>query len=231
MEKIKEPSYIVLIATLLTIIVAVESIYYVPWSPYFLIYAILAILIPLRYGSYKFNKEKIFKKRNVVYFFVLLLIITLILFSLDQIYLILLANNGLTGKALYDLQAALDELAVKAGLKFGIPTELAIGIYGIYVILWAPIGEELFYRGYMFGELRKRYGFTTSSIVASSFFGIRHMTHFLFLIPIYPIYASLYWATNAFIFGVLISYAYEKTDTLCIPMLIHFLYNLIDLLL
>ncbi len=230
-EEILSPFYIILIGTILTVIVALESIYYVPWSPYFLIYAALAIIIPIYAKSYRFGSLRYaFSKKNLVSFIIFLTLISMVLFVIEYTYNYILSLYGFGNNPYYSLSEALHDLAEKAGLKFGINVETAIGIYAIYVIVWAPIGEELFYRGYMFGGLRNRYNFATSAILSSLFFCIRHMTHFIFLLPFYPLYAAIFWAFHTFIFGILISYAYEKTDTLYIPVLIHFLYNLIDAL-
>lgn len=223
------PSYIITLSIILTIIVAIESLYLVPWSPYFLIYAILAIIIPIYVRSYKFGPVRIsLSKKNVQRLIIFFLIILIILYIIDLSYSYILSTHGLYNDPYYNLNRALEALATKASHKFGISEEIAIGIYAIYIIAWAPIGEELFYRGYVFAGLKKKYGFNTSSIVSSLFFGIRHMTHFIFLLPLYPLYAAIYWAIHTFIFGLIISYAYEKTDTLYVPILIHFLLNFID---
>jgi len=228
-DQLLAPSYILLLGLVLTIIVALESLYYVPWSPYFLIYAILAIILPVYVKSYKFGPLKLaFSKENIQRFIVFFLTIFIVLYIIEFCYNYILSIYGLYSDTYYNLDRALEALANKAGFKFGISAETAIGIYAIYVIVWAPIGEELFYRGYMFGGLRKKYSFNTSAIVSSLFFGVRHMTHFIFILPLYPLCAAIYWAIHTFIFGLIISHAYEKTDTLYVPILIHFLYNLID---
>jgi len=104
-------------------------------------------------------------------------------------------------------------------------------IYAMYVLIWAPIGEELFYRGYVYGELREKYGFAISTLISSFFFGIRHSTHFLLLLPSFPTVSATYWTVSTFFFDIIMVYAYEKSDSLYTPMLIHFLVNVISIML
>jgi len=226
-----KPGPIILVATFLTFLVAFESLYFIPWAPYFLIYAILAVIIPIYLKMYRFGKLRDLASTEIAKLFVAFLIVSfVILFLMDLIYIVTLQSLGLINNPIYDLSAALYILADEAALKFGITINSAIALYGAYVVIWAPIGEELFYRGYMYKGLRERYSITISALISSFFFGIRHMTHFLFILPDYPVFSGLYWAFHAFIFGLLMAYAYEKTDTLYVPMLIHFLINLISVL-
>jgi membrane protease YdiL (CAAX protease family) len=79
--------------------------------------------------------------------------------------------------------------------------------------------------------LRSRWGFPASALVSAAFFGIRHATHFIFLYPHLPWIAAASWAASAFVFGLIMSWLYEKTRSLYPPMLVHAVINLIDLLL
>lgn len=226
-EKLKDPNMAILVTIVLTVIVAIESLYFVPWAPYFLIYSALAIIIPLYTKSYKFGRiTEIFKDEKLKFFIVALIAAFAYSLIMDNLYALILESSGLKNNPYFDLNAALVELATAAGLKFGISTFDAILIYAIYVIIWAPIGEELLYRGYLYGEMKKKYGILVSTIVSTFFFGIRHTVHFLML-PNFPLVSALYWALHAFIFGLIMVYAYEKTDTLYAPMIIHFLANLL----
>jgi len=224
-----QPRVIILMVALLTIIVAIESLYLIPWAPYFLIYAFLAIFIPLYTKSYKFGSIKLLAKKRVLMFFIIFLVLTIVILNaMDYVYLLILSQLDLVSNSMYNLNLALEDLASLAAKKFGITVNAAILIYAIYVLIWAPIGEELLYRGYMYGHLREKYGVITANLISSFFFGIRHATHFLFLLPNYPYVAAMYWVIHAFIFGVLIAYAYEKSETLYVPMIIHFIFNIVS---
>jgi len=218
---------IISISVLLTIIVFIESLAFVPWAPYFLIYAILAIAIPIYLKTYRFHsfKEVISKHAKII--IILLIIAIAYEVIMDIIHSTLLALYNAKGDPYYDFYAALELLAQKAGEKFNISADTAIAIYGIYVIIWAPIGEELFYRGYVYGELREKYGEITALLISSFFFGIRHFTHFFFITPT-PVIPAAWWAIHAFFFGFIMVYSYKKTDSLYPPMLIHLITNLIS---
>ena len=219
------------IATALTIIVLVESIF-PPWAPYFIIYAILAILIPWLLRTYQFGSFWTVLKNN----WQITLIIFAIAFILDEgiftwLYEHILIGLGLGGNPYYSVDAALGLIASNAAQKFNITPDQAMMLYALFILAWAPIGEELFYRGYIQGALRKHGSFRMSALVSATFFGIRHATHFFFLWPNIPLAAAISWAVSTFVFGLLMSYLYEKTHSLFPPMLVHLGVNLVELIL
>jgi len=219
---------IIITSILLTIIVFIESLRFIPWAPYFIIYALLAITIPLYLKTYQLQsfRETISKHSKTI---IIILIIAIIYeLAMDLIHSTFLTIYNAKGNPYYDFNAALNLLAQKAGEKFNITTNTAIAIYGIYIIIWAPIGEELFYRGYIYGELRKKYGETASLLISSFFFGIRHFTHFFFLTPT-PIIPAIWWTIHAFFYGFIMVYSYKKTNSLYTPMLIHLITNLVSI--
>lgn len=213
-------------AAILTLIVLFESLYFVPWSPYFIVYAFLAIVIPIKLGTYRFGSFSGEFKRNLRPFIIFLVIAILYAIVMDTIYDLAITAINAKGNTMIDFNAALSLLAEKAGEKFHITTENAKLIYAIYILIWAPIGEELFYRGYLYTVIKEKTNTNVGIVVSSFFFGIRHTTHFFFLTPT-PILPGLWWATHAFFFGVIMAYIYEKTNTLYVPMIIHFIANLI----
>jgi len=215
-------------AILLTAIVALES-KLVLWSPYFLIYAVLAILIPLalricRFGSLKST----FKKRYRVIAIVFVLS-ALWSCGLDLFLSYALEKLRLVDISYYSLQAAINLLAQETALKFGISPAAAMSVYAFFTLVWAPIGESLFYLGYIQEALRREHSFTFAALASASFFGLRHGTHFLFLLPDYPLIAGLTWIISAFVFGLLMSYLYEKTSSLYPPIAVHFAANVISI--
>jgi len=228
-ESLRKPLAVLAMAILLTAIVWLES-FLPPWAPYFLAYAALAIAIPLLTGSYRFGspREAFIERWKWVLGFVALAILVDIALSLA--YSLALEVLGLSGQPYYDLGAALEALADAAAARFNITSQQAVLIYLIYIIIWAPVGEELFYRGYMYGELEGRMGFPAATIISTFFFGIRHMVHFALLSP-FPLVAASWWAFHAFCFGLVMVLAYKKTGSLYIPMLGHFVANLLGALL
>lgn len=228
---LSSPTGVIVTGTVLTLIVLAESLF-PPWAPYFIFYALLAILIPIFLRTYQFESFRDVWKthwRLTVGVFVISLIwdrgIT------TWLYEWLLNRFGLGGDPFYSLNAALVALADRAALKFGITPDMALMLYALFILLWAPVGEELFYRGYMQGVLRQSTSFRVSALVSAAFFGIRHATHLFFLWPDVPLAAAGNWVVGAFGFGLLMSYLYEKTRSLYPPMLVHVAINLIGIVL
>ena len=105
------------------------------------------------------------------------------------------------------LQALVDETAVSVS-DF---TEYAMG-----AIFLAPIFEEIIFRGMVYGGLRKDRGVLVSVLLSALLFTIVHPT-----ISWPPVFAL----------GVCCAYAYEKTESLLSPILIHFLFNVVAIVL
>lgn len=84
-------------------------------------------------------------------------------------------------------------------------------IVGVYVIILAPIIEELMLRGILLNRLRHGVSFTVANLIQATVFGIYH----------WDIIQGLY----AFGIGLLLGYVYEKTRTLLAPIIVHVLIN------
>lgn len=216
---------------LLTAIVLVESIF-PPWAPYFILYALLAILIPVLLRTYQFGSFgttlRAHWRLTLAIFAIAVLWDTAIA---SWLYERILAGLGVSGNPFYSLDAALAVLADTAARTFGITFDTAFMLYGLFIVIWAPVGEELFYRGYMQGVLRLSRSFKVAALVSAAFFGIRHATHFFFLWPHVPLVAAANWVVSTFVFGLLMSYLFEKTRSLYPPMLVHMGVNLVELML
>lgn len=85
-------------------------------------------------------------------------------------------------------------------------------------VILAPVLEELFFRKILFTRLLKKYSFALSAIVSSIFFALIHIPNWLNLVP-------------AFLFGIICCWIYVKTKNILYPILLHFIGNLIVLLL
>lgn len=222
---------VVSVGVVLTLVVLVESIF-PSWAPYFLLYAFLAICLPLFLKAYTFGSFGAVMKSH----WRLILAAGLIAVFWDQVVTgrfleYLLTVGGVAGDPFYSLTAAIESLSIAAGDKFGIGKDVAMSLYAVFLVLWAPVGEELFYRGYMQGVLRQSRSFVSAALISAAFFGVRHATHLFFLWPAFPLVAAASWVVSAFVFGLLMSYLYEKTHSLYPPMLIHAAVNLIGILL
>jgi membrane protease YdiL (CAAX protease family) len=84
-------------------------------------------------------------------------------------------------------------------------------IVAVYVIILAPIIEELMLRGILFNRLRYGISFTMANLLQAAVFGIYH----------WDIIQGLY----AFLIGLLLGYIYERTRTLLAPIIVHIFIN------
>lgn len=81
----------------------------------------------------------------------------------------------------------------------------------LMAILLAPIGEELLFRGF----LAKRFGIIVSALL----FGAVHLA-----------YGSYFEIIGAVYIGLVLAYIFQKTKSLTPCILIHFLYNLLAMI-
>jgi hypothetical protein len=79
-------------------------------------------------------------------------------------------------------------------------------------IIFAPIIEELIFRGVLFNRLKIRTGIIPAMLISSFLFAIGH---------------DFGGITSAFLFGICMCILYLKTDNILIPMSVHFLNNVL----
>lgn len=94
-------------------------------------------------------------------------------------------------------------------------TGLTLAILGIGI--GAPLGEEMFFRGFAFTALRHRFGLATGLIVSALLFTLPH-TYALGLLPV-------------FLLGLLMAWTYHNSGSLWIPIIIHAVNNTASVLL
>lgn len=83
-------------------------------------------------------------------------------------------------------------------------------------IIYAPVIEELVFRGVLFNRLKVRIGIVPAMLLSSFLFGIGH---------------DFGGITSAFLFGICMCILYLKTDNILIPMSVHFTNNVVATLL
>ena len=83
-------------------------------------------------------------------------------------------------------------------------------------IIFAPLLEELVFRGVLFNRLKIRVGIIPAMIISSFIFAIGH---------------DFGGMTSAFIFGLCMCILYLKTDNILVPMSVHFINNVVATLL
>jgi membrane protease YdiL (CAAX protease family) len=219
---------VVVTAVLLTLLALLENSI-LPWSPFYVLYASLALALPLWLKSYRFGAIRAVKWWH----WLLALVAALLLQIMGGIIFGLLIPwlfGDVIGNPYYDISAALPAMWQTAAARFNTSATTIQSAYLAFIFLWAGVGEELFYRGYMQGVLRRRRGFGAAMLVSAFFFALRHATQLFLLWPDYPVVAAVAWVTFAFIFGIAMSVLYERTKSLYLPVFIHVLFNAIPLL-
>lgn len=85
---------------------------------------------------------------------------------------------------------------------------------GLLIIGGAAIGEELFFRGLLFGGLRQRLPLWPAAVVSGVLFGLPHLPQ-----------GDLAVVLQLSVFGVILAWAYERSGALWAPIALHALNN------
>ena len=100
-------------------------------------------------------------------------------------------------------QSPLDEIDLEGPASY---TVLAI-----VVVLWGPLSEEIFFRGFIFPGLRGSVGATRAAVAASGLFALFHVDPTV-MVPI-------------FVTGMLLSWLYHRTGSIWSPFVAHGMQN------
>ena len=219
---------VLLVVVLLTVLCRVETTA-VPWSPYFIFYGLLALLIPLWLGSVPIRATRLSGKP----LWRLTAIVAVLAISIDSgiftiAYDSLLAHLGLA-QPFYSISGATNLLIQTVSVRQQISLLAAMGIFGLFVLLWAPVAEELFYRGYVYTSLKQHLPLAAAWGISVAAFGLRHIVHYFYIWPELSV-ASVVWVCSMLVFGSLMTWLYERSGGLGPAMLVHLLVNLASLL-
>jgi len=97
-------------------------------------------------------------------------------------------------------------------------TQVAQGAEGSFALRFismaiaAPVAEELFFRGALYGRLREGFPRAAALLLCCAVFGLMH--------------GALLWAAYAFLVGAALTLIYELYRTLAAPMLFHIAFNI-----
>jgi membrane protease YdiL (CAAX protease family) len=102
------------------------------------------------------------------------------------------------------------------GLEVTLRDGWALGLYAITTIVAAPVGEELFYRGLVFGGLG-HWGFFPAALVSSALFALSHVD----AATVVPFLAV----------GMTLSWLYWRSGSLWDAIAFHVIFNLLSFIL
>jgi membrane protease YdiL (CAAX protease family) len=100
------------------------------------------------------------------------------------------------------------------GVDFGV-VEIVLGVLLLVVV--TPIGEVVFYRGFLFTALRGRVGVSAAAVISAAFFGLSHLAAGAVLVPV------------LFVFGFVQALVFQRRRSLVAPIAAHGVFNLIAL--
>jgi membrane protease YdiL (CAAX protease family) len=88
---------------------------------------------------------------------------------------------------------------------------IVLGIISVVVI--SPVAEEIFFRGFVYGSLRGRFGFWASAAMSAATFSLFHPPPQLMVL--------------IFVVGFVLAWLYERRGSLAAPIAAHVAFNLI----
>jgi hypothetical protein len=86
-----------------------------------------------------------------------------------------------------------------------------LGLLIFMVVVFAPLAEELLFRVFLYGALRKQYGPRPAMMASALIFSVVHFNRFA-LLPI-------------FVLGLILAYIYEKRQSILAPVAMHMANN------
>jgi membrane protease YdiL (CAAX protease family) len=128
-----------------------------------------------------------------------------------------LVGLQLAGESL--IGAALDALRLSSHWADGLEENLIWGSWGLVAretigsVLWAPLGEEVAFRGVLYPALRSRFGVAPAAALSAAVFAVAHGYGVLG-------FAAVFWS------GILWALAYERTGSLWPSIIAHAAGNL-----
>jgi uncharacterized protein len=86
---------------------------------------------------------------------------------------------------------------------------------GLLIVVVAPVSEEIFFRGFLFGGLRRGTSFAVAALVSAGIWGLFHYT------------GPGTWGVviQLTVFGLALAWVYERTGSLWPPIALHVLNN------
>jgi membrane protease YdiL (CAAX protease family) len=93
-------------------------------------------------------------------------------------------------------------------------SDVALAVLGIAIVFGAPLTEEIFFRGFLFGGTRPLTGVLAAALITGFLFSLAHYNPGL-VVPFTLI-------------GALLALSYHRSGTLFVPMGAHFFFNLVS---
>jgi membrane protease YdiL (CAAX protease family) len=102
-------------------------------------------------------------------------------------------------------------------------------MFTIIAVLFSPIGEEIFFRGFLQKVLEDRHGRTRATIMEASLFALVHLCHHGILVSaagvvLQPVSGAL-WVAQMFLLSLLFAWLRRRSDSILPAILAHAAFN------
>ncbi|MDE2184589.1 MAG: CPBP family intramembrane metalloprotease [Alphaproteobacteria bacterium] len=220
---LKRPGVAVGLALAVAAIVFLESTR-APWAPFFYGGALVTLLIPLAARTALRDDKRV--KGTPWLAMAAALVGLLIVDALAMGPVLDAAGKNL---GILPLSAALSALLAKAAASQHLSLDGASSIYAAFYVVWAPIAEELFYRGYLRQSLSPRLGEPMTAVISSALFALRHVPHLMYL-AVVPWATIAVWTASVFAGGLILYWLVRRTGLLWPAIVVHLIDNVAGLM-
>jgi membrane protease YdiL (CAAX protease family) len=121
---------------------------------------------------------------------------------------------------------AFDVDSLKASCDAQVPNRIRenawlLGVTGVTAVVFAPLGEEIFFRGFALRGLARSFGAVVAVIVSGTLFGFAHLLGGFELLKVLPIFVPI---------GIFFGIAAWRSGNILSSMGAHFIFNLASIL-
>ena len=117
---------------------------------------------------------------------------------------------------LFDLEAPVEQQLLQDVLAGGVTTAFVV----LAAVVFAPLAEEVLFRGLLFQSLRRRLGLWFAALTSSLVFCLVHVE----IITSQPLAL-----TGLFVLAVVFAWSFHRTGSLVVPILAHATFNAVSL--
>ena len=114
----------------------------------------------------------------------------------------------------------------------GMPVQQLVIIFTIPALIFSPIGEEIFFRGFLQEALATKFTYRSAMIIDSAFFAMIHLFHHGIVkdlagqIQFYPL-SGLLWVLLMFVTAMVFAFLKKKSGSIYPAIVSHAVFNLV----
>jgi membrane protease YdiL (CAAX protease family) len=207
----------------------------VPWAPFYVLYVVFTIALPLFWRTGNLGPLGAVRGRHWALAVACGLLAQFALSGLAFGLLPrVLAAFGVGPEAaatpFWNLGAAQGAMFERLAPRWRTEPPQLQAVYLIFIVAWSGFGEEIYFRGYLHAAFGRRWRLGAVVFASALLFGARHALQLAALGGDYPWGAAAVWSGYGMLFGLVLSWLYVRTGSLWPPILAHYLFNLVPAL-